>query len=114
MALPVIDRIVVDPTTVRECEMATITIEAHDPTPASREIPLHLQVSNGTVTPETVVIRLAGGSGPLTYTLTLDPGEPGQVLATDRPNVFTYVAPCPNDPNHNPATHETLPVPHTH
>lgn len=116
MALPIIIEKRVEPPEIHECETATITIIARDPT--GREVPLKISVANGQgeVTPDTVTVRIAGG-GPLMYEVTfkeLGPNQ-GEIIPDPvRPNVFTYFAPCPNDPNHDPTTHVTLPAPHTH
>ena len=115
MAAPIIVSKTVDPPIIHECEIATITILARDPS-VSGEIHLRLEVSNGAgeVTPDTIVVRLAGG-GPIVYALAQpQPGQGVIIPDPDRPGVFTYIAPCPTDPDHNPATHGTLPVPHTH
>jgi hypothetical protein len=115
MALPIIVSKTAVPPEIHECETSTITIVARDPT-VTGDVTLQLRVANGLgeVTPDTVVVRLAGG-GPLVYTCVLAEGEKGQVLSDPtRPGVFIYVAPCPDDPNHDPTTHDTLPVPHPH
>lgn len=124
MALPVIDSKVAEPSVIHECEASVITIVAHDPgATVEREVLLELRVANGAgeVTPDIVKVKVLGeGSGPLTYALTIvgtnPPGMPlGEIIPDPtRPGVFVYQAPCPDDPNHNPATHETLAGPHNH
>ena len=108
MAAPQIISVTVDPPVIRECEFATITIVASEP--LSGDIVLKLSVANalGETTLRDVVVSLSG-SGPLTYSMTAPVGSIFQ--DTNRPNVFTYQAPCPVDPNHNPLTHTTD---HTH
>ena len=124
MAAPVIISKIVEPSIIHECEASVITIVAHDPgATVEREVLLQLRVANGAgeVTPDIVKVTVLGeGSSPLTYGLTIvgtnPPGMPlGEVIPDPtRPGVFVYQAPCPNDPNHNPATHETLPESHPH
>ena len=120
MAFPIIDSITVAPPEIKECEAAIVTFIAHDPTPGTppRDVTLELRVTNalGEVTPGAVTVHLVGSDpGPLTYSLTVPEGEKGQVFQDPvQLNVFTYVAPCPLDPNHDPITHITEALPHTH
>ena len=106
MATPIITSVTVDPPAISECESATITIIANET--VSGDIVLLLTVTNtlGEATLRDVIVPMTG-SGPLTYSIVASQGTVEQ--HPTQPNVFTYHAPCPDDPTHDPITHTNHP-----
>jgi len=113
MSLPIIDQITVAPPVIRECESTIITVMARETVTGTVVLKLAVRNELGQAILRDVEVQLTG-SGLLTYDLieTPVPGRPlGEIFQDpDRPNVFTYVAACPDNPSHVPGTHGSLPV----
>jgi hypothetical protein len=88
MASPVIDAIVVTPSTpLNPGQSATITVTAHDPDQSARTLTVTVTDAAGNSGTGQVVINV---SDPLTYTATVSGG--GSVTGGGASNTFTYTA----------------------